>query len=53
MVKEIRDLQQMRIEKVTRWEDELKEKGWDELHIKEIIRNRIRRKERRNEQERT
>ena len=58
MIKEIRDLQQMSldnpavgiVEKVTRWEEELKEKGWDEFHIKQIIRNRIRREERRNEQ---
>ncbi len=57
MIKEIRDLQQLSLDnptvwivkKVTRWEEELKEKGWDELHIREIVRNRIRREVRKNE----
>lgn len=31
------------IEEVRKWEKELKEKGWDEAHLKQIIRNRIRR----------
>jgi len=30
---------------VSRWEEELKAKGWDEYHLRQIIRNRIRRAE--------